>query len=171
MSAGSLEQRGGASRLTLGLGLLGWLVLCFGAAALGSWATTPELPGWYASLRKPSFNPPNWVFGPVWTVLFALMAVAAWLVWKRAGWGGGRAALGAFLVQLGLNTLWSWLFFGRHAIGAAAVEIVILWLAILATAVLFARVDRRAGWMLAPYLAWVGYATVLNIAIWRLNSG
>ena len=97
------------------VGLLGWLVVCFGASAIGSAATISEIEGWYAGLEKPSFNPPNWIFGPVWSVLFFLMAVAAWLVWRRFGFAGAKAALVVFLVQLIANVIWSVLFFGMHS--------------------------------------------------------
>lgn len=124
---------------------------------------------WYDALRKPPFQPPKWVFGPVWTVLYAAMAVAAWRVWRRAGWDGARGPLTLFLVQLALNVAWSWLFFAWRRPDLASVEIVVLWLAILATLLAFLRVDRAAAWLLAPYLAWVTFATALTIALWRLN--
>ena len=150
------------------LGLPGWLLLPFAAAAVG----TRFMPGaWYASLVKPAWNPPNWIFGPVWTLLYVLMGVAAWLVWRRVGWSGARLALGLFIVQLVLNAAWSWLFFGLHRPDLAFVDICALWGLILAVAVLFGRVDRLAAALLVPYLAWVGFATVLNFTIWRLNAG
>jgi benzodiazapine receptor len=124
---------------------------------------------WYDALRKPQFQPPKSVFGPVWTVLYAAMGVAAWRVWRRAGWGGARGALTLFLAQLALNVAWSWLFFAWRRPDLASVEIVVLWLAILATLLAFRRVDRPAAWLLAPYLAWVTFATALTIALWRLN--
>lgn len=150
------------------LGLAGWLLLAFAAAAVGAVASA-DAATFYAQLVKPSWAPPAWVFGPVWSVLYALMGVAAWLVWRRAGAPGRRTALALFFVQLALNGAWSWLFFGRHAIGAALVEIVLLLLAILATTVAFHRISRPAGWLLAPYLAWVTFASALTFAIWRLN--
>lgn len=128
------------------------------------------MPGaWYAALAKPSWTPPGWVFGPVWTTLYLLMAWAAWLVWRRGGEAGGRPALACYGVQLVLNALWSWIFFGRHAIGAALADLALLWLAILATLLLFWRVRRLAGLLLVPYLAWVTMAGFLNHAVWRLN--
>lgn len=148
------------------LALVGWLALSFTAAAMGGFF----LPGeWYAGLRKPSWNPPNWIFGPVWTVLYATMAVAAWLVWKRGGFAGQRIALSLFLMQLLLNALWSPLFFGLRNTGLAFVDIVLLWLAVLATVVAFWRTRPLTGGLLVPYLAWVTFASVLNFAIWRLN--
>ena len=147
-------------------GLVLWVLLCEGTGGIASqWK-----PGaWHAALVKPSWNPPDAVFAPVWILLYALMGVAAWLVWRSVGAPGRRTALALFLVQLVLNGAWSWLFFGRHAIGAALVEIVLLGLAILATTVAFRRISRAAGWLLAPYLVWVTFASALTFAIWRLN--
>ncbi|MGZ4961813.1 MAG: TspO/MBR family protein [Limisphaerales bacterium] len=149
------------------IALVAWLVLCFGVAAIGALF----MPGdWYASLNKPAWNPPGWVFGPVWSALYAMMAVAAWLVWKRGGFPAQRGALTLYLVQLALNAAWTPLFFGLHRPGLAFGEIVLLWLAIGATLLAFSRVTPLAGWLLAPYLAWVSFAAVLNFALWRLNS-
>lgn len=149
-------------------GLMGWLVVSFAAAAAGS----RFLPGaWYATLTKPAWNPPAAVFAPVWTVLYASMGVAAWLVWRRAGFVGARAALAAFGVQLVLNALWSYLFFGLHRPGVALADIGALWIVIVVVAVLFWRVDWRAGALMVPYLAWVGFASCLNFVLWRLNVG
>lgn len=150
------------------LGLVMWLLVTFTAAWMGS----RFMPGeWYASLVKPSWNPPNYLFGPVWTVLYALMAVAAWLVWRQAGWGGAAMALGLFVFQLGLNALWSYLFFGLHRMDLALLEIVCLWLAILATMVAFWMKNHAGGALLAPYLAWVTFASYLNYVLWSLNRG
>ncbi len=129
------------------------------------------MPGeWYASLRKPSWNPPGWIFGPVWTALYAMMAVAAWLVWRRGGFAAQRRPLGWFLAQLALNAAWTPLFFGLHWPGVAFAEIVLLWLAIVATLAAFRRVSRTATLLLVPYLLWVTFATVLNFTLWRLNA-
>ncbi len=149
------------------LALLGFLVVVFVAASFGA----VFQPGaWYAGLAKPSFNPPSWVFAPVWTVLYVLMAVAAWLVWRARGSVAAAAApLAAWLVQLMLNALWSWLFFGLHRMGLALVDIVALWFTIVVTIALFWRVRHLASWLMAPYLAWVSFAMVLNGALWRLN--
>jgi tryptophan-rich sensory protein len=125
---------------------------------------------WYAQLRKPTWNPPGWIFGPVWTALYTMMAIAAWLVWRRGGFAVRRVSLGLFLLQLLLNALWSPLFFGLHNPALAFVEIVMLWLAILATLLAFWKVRRGVGLLLAPYLAWVSFAAVLNFTLWRLNS-
>jgi benzodiazapine receptor len=144
-----------------------WLVLCFSAAALGA----IFLPGeWYAALRKPSWNPPAWIFGPAWTTLYIMMAVAAWLVWRRGGCWAQRKPLGLFLLQLVLNAAWTPLFFGWHKPGLAFAEIVMLWFAILATLLVFWKVHRGAGLLLLPYLAWVTFAAALNFTLWRLNS-
>ena len=150
------------------LGLAGWLLLCYAV----SFVASQFQPGpWFDTLAKPSWNPPSWVFGPVWGVLYGLMGLAAWRVWWMAGgFREAGAALGTFLVQLGLNGLWSGLFFGAHAVGWAFVDIVVLWLAILATTILFWRRSTLAGALLLPYLAWVGFAAALNGAIWQLNA-
>ncbi len=150
------------------LGLVAWLLLPLAAGALGS----QFMPGaWYASLAKPSWNPPSFVFAPVWTTLYILMGVAAWLVWRRAGFRGARLPLVLFIVQLGLNALWTFLFFGRFRPDLAFLDIVALWLMILVVTVLFWRHDRRAGALLLPYIAWVGFAAVLNFTLWRMNAG
>lgn len=149
------------------LALAGWLFVCFAASAVGSLFTPGE---WYASLQKPSWNPPNWIFGPIWITLYAMMALAAWLVWKRGGWHAQRRALALFLVQLALNAAWTALFFGLKNPGLAFAEIVVLWLAIAATLLAFRLVSRPAAWLLAPYLAWVTFAAFLNFTIWRLNA-
>lgn len=149
--------------------LIGFIALCLGAGAVGAAITTPEIATWYPTLAKPPFNPPNWIFGPVWTTLYVLMAIAAWLVWRRSGFSGARAALLLFLTQLALNCFWSLQFFGLHRIGLALVDIVLLLAVIVATALAFRRHSPIAALLLVPYLAWVCFATVLNFAIWRLN--
>ena len=147
--------------------LAGWLVLSFSAASLGAFFMPGE---WYATLKKPSWNPPGWIFGPVWSALYTMMAVAAWLVWKRGGFAAQRRPLTLFLVQLALNAVWTPLFFGLHRPGLAFAEIVMLWLAIAATLAAFRPVSRPAAWLFVPYLAWVSFAAVLNFTLWRLNS-
>lgn len=155
------------SRSKAVVGLFGWILICFAAAALGA----VFMPGeWYTSLKKPSWNPPAWVFGPVWSVLYAMMAVSVWLVWKRGGWSTHRVPLGLFLVQLLLNAAWTPLFFGLQRPGLAFAEILLLWLAIAATLMAFRTVSRAAAWLLLPYLAWVSFAALLNGALWRLNA-
>ncbi|MFL6230997.1 MAG: TspO/MBR family protein [Pyrinomonadaceae bacterium] len=153
------------------LGLAFSVAVCFAAAGLGSLFTRPAIPGWYARLAKPSWTPPAWLFGPVWTLLYLLMAVAAWLVWREHGFAGGAAhALVSFAVQLCLNVLWSVIFFGWKRKGLALAEIVLLWLAILTTTIAFHRLTPAAGWLMSPYLAWVSFAALLNFSIWRKNE-
>lgn len=149
------------------IALILFLVACFAVAGLGSFATNPEIPTWYAKLKKPAWTPPNWLFGPVWTTLYAAMAVAAWLVWKREGW---QAALTLFAIQLVLNLAWSFIFFRFHNPGWAFAEIVLLWIAIAATAISFAPVSKVSAALLVPYLVWVTYAAALNLSIWRMND-
>jgi translocator protein len=143
------------------------IVACFAVAGIGGLATTPNIPNWYAGLAKPSWNPPSWLFGPVWSVLYLSMAVAAWLVWRR---GNALMPLTLFAIQLGFNAAWSWLFFGMHSPGVAFVDIVLLWGAIAATTIAFGLRSKVAGLLLVPYLVWVSFAAVLNFAIWRLNG-
>ncbi len=145
-----------------------WLVLTFCAPALGYAAGQGD---WYAGLSKPAWNPPGWLFGPVWTTLYALMAVAAWLVWRRGGWRAQRGPLGLYLVQLALNAAWTPLFFGLRWPLAGLVDIVLLLAAVVATLAAFVRVRRWAGLLLVPYLLWVSFATVLNFTLWQLNRG
>jgi len=149
------------------LGLL--MIVVFAVSALGSSVTLPKITGWYANLTKPSFNPPPWVFGPVWTILYVLMAVAAWRVWLCSTAVGRPAALIWFAVQLVLNAAWSPIFFGLEQPRLALVVIIALLIALTATVFRFFSVDRLAGWMLVPYLIWVGFATLLNGAIAILN--
>ncbi len=155
------------------------------AGIIGSVFTTPSIAGWYVGIVKPALNPPAWVFGPVWTTLFALMGIAAFIVWssyapadaeamadKQATEDkkkGIRLALILFGIQLVLNTLWSIIFFGLHSPGGALVEIIFLWLAILATIITFAKISKPAAWLLVPYILWVSFAMYLNYAIWSLN--
>ena len=157
------------SRLRDLWGLGAWLLICFAVAAAGGAVTATSVNDWYQTLQKPWFTPPDWVFAPVWTTLYALMAVAAWRVWRKSGFAQARWALLVFAIQLGLNFGWSLLFFGSHLIGAALVEIVVLLGAIVVTTILFARRDRLAGVLLLPYALWVGYAILLNASIWVLN--
>jgi tryptophan-rich sensory protein len=155
------------------IALLLFLVSSFGTGFLGSFATARGLPFWYQTLTKPSWNPPNWLFGPVWTLLYLLMGIAAWQIWSASrteGHGLRTSALALYFCQLLLNALWSWLFFGWQLVAVAFWEIVLLELAIVAMTWLFFKIRPRAGWMLVPYLLWVLFAASLNFAIWRLNA-
>jgi translocator protein len=143
------------------------LILCLGVAGIGGLVTAPNIPNWYAGLAKPSWTPPGWIFGPVWSVLYLNMAVAAWLVWRR---GDAAVPMTLFGIQLTFNAAWSWLFFGLHSPSAAFIDIVLLWMAIVATTVIFWRRSTLAGILFMPYLIWVSFAAVLNFAIWRLNA-
>ena len=149
--------------------LIGFILLGLAVGAAGGAITSTSVDTWYAALEKPSFNPPNWVFAPVWTTLYVLMAIAAWRVWRLRDTPPARPALGLWAVQLALNLCWSFVFFGARMVGGALAEIGVLFVAILATGALFWRVDRMAGALMVPYAAWVAFAMVLNAAIWRLN--
>lgn len=158
--------------LTTGSDLLALTVLvgiCLLVGALGAGVTATSVDTWYVGIAKPSFNPPNAVFGPVWTALYLLMAVAAWRIWRRADSDIARGPLTLFALQLALNLGWSVAFFGLRDIGFAVGVILALDLAVLATILLFRRIDGPAALLLVPYLAWIAFATVLTIAIWRLN--
>ena len=165
MSTG-MDPRVQVSAVRSALALAGWLALSFAAAAVGGFL----LPGeWYARLQKPAWNPPNWIFGRVWTALYTAMAIAAWLVWKRGGFAKQRVALSLFLLQLLFNALWSPCFFGLRNPALAFLDIMLLWLALLATVIKFGKARLLAGALLVPYLAWVTFASALNFALWRLN--
>ena len=151
-------------------GLFALLIICFSVAAIGGLATAPNIPSWYAGLAKPSWTPPGWVFGPVWSVLYLTMAVAAWLVWRQNGLAKASVPMTLFGVQLVFNAVWSWLFFWLHSPGAAFLDIVLLWTAITATTVIFWRRSALAGLLFVPYLLWVSFAVALNFSIWRLNG-
>ena len=149
-------------------GWIGWFVLVFVVAAVGSTASI-EARDFYAQLVQPAWAPPPWLFGPVWTVLYVMMGIAAALVWRAGGFHERRVELTLFLLQLALNGLWSWLFFAWSLGGIAFAEVVLLWLAISATLVLFYRVRPLAGVLLVPYLLWVTFAAALNYTLWQLN--
>ena len=150
------------------IALIVWLVVSLAAGGVGALATR-NAREFYASLAKPAWAPPGWLFGPVWTVLYVLMGVAAWLVWRSAGWGGASGALSLFLVQLVCNAAWSWIFFAWRSGALAFADIVLLLVLIVATMLAFARVHGLAALLLLPYLAWVVFATALTFAIWRGN--
>ncbi len=155
--------------------LIASILLAELAGIIGSIFTTPSIPNWYAGLVKSPLNPPGWVFGPVWTTLFALMGIAFFLVWSSYASADEakrkkiKVAMIIFGVQLVLNTLWSIIFFGLHSPGGALVEIVFLWIAIFATIISFSKVRKAAAWLLVPYILWVSFAIFLNYSIWRLN--
>ena len=159
-----LRPRVSGPSLLIGLGF--WLAVTFTAAWIGSWYQPGE---WYAALVKPTLTPPAWIFGPVWTLLYAMMAIAAWLVWRRYGWANAIGPLSLFLGQLALNALWSYLFFGLQSPGLALLDIIALWLAILITLMAFWRYHPPAGLLLLPYFLWVSFATYLNFQFWHLN--
>lgn len=146
------------------------ILICQGAGITGSLFTSPAIKGWYAWLEKPSFNPPNWIFAPVWTLLFLLMGISLYLVWEK-GLESKKAktALSIFTVQLILNILWSFFFFGLQSPLLGFIEIVLLWFAILATILSFYRISSKAALLLVPYILWVSFATLLNFSIWQLN--
>ncbi len=154
------------SRTRAVLGLIIFLVMCFAVASIGAAFPPGE---WYAQLAKPAFNPPAWVFGPVWTVLYVLMAVAAWRVWCDGSWHEHRIALTLFVLQLGLNGLWSPLFFGLKRLDLALLDLILLWIALLATILRFRRTSNLAAALLLPYLAWVSFAGVLNYSLLSMN--
>lgn len=161
--------------MTLPRNAVEWIALAvfvvgsLAAGFLGSVATMSNIPTWYATLVRPPLNPPNWLFAPVWTLLYILMGIAAFLVWQRRDHPAAKTGLALFGVQLGLNVLWSWLFFALHSLGLALVGIAALWLAILGTIERFHRVDPLAAYLLVPYLAWTTFAAYLNAAYWYLN--
>jgi benzodiazapine receptor len=150
--------------------LLVSILICQGAGAVGSFFTSPVISSWYAGLEKPSFNPPNWIFAPVWTILFLLMGISLYLIWRR-GLEDKKAKIAVFIfaIQLILNVLWSFLFFGLQSPLYAFVEIIILWLAILITIINFSKISKLAAYLLLPYILWVSFASVLNFSILILN--
>ena len=147
--------------------LAGFIILCLGVGGVSGFATVQSVQDWFPTLHKPFFNPPSWVFGPVWTLLYIMMAVAAWRVWLEGS--AVKLALNLFFIQLVLNFLWTIIFFGMKNIGLALIEIIALWIMIALTLRAFMKIAKPAGWMMAPYLAWVSFATLLNASIWWLN--
>jgi benzodiazapine receptor len=167
-SGSRVSSRNPVSRQAAGLVI--WFLVVFAAAALGAIASS-SADEFYPALSRPSWAPPGSVFGPVWTVLYALQAIAAWLLWRDRGFDTAKTALTLFLVQLVVNALWSWLFFAWRMGAAAFVDVVVLWVLIVATLVAFWRHHRLAAVLLAPYLAWVTFATFLTYAVWQRNPG
>ncbi|MDB5531921.1 MAG: tryptophan-rich sensory protein [Hyphomicrobiales bacterium] len=151
------------------LGLIVFLAVSLAVSVVGGFITASSVSTWYPTLQKPPFNPPNWIFGPVWTTLYILMAIAGWRVWWLQRQSVFASPIGLYCVQLGLNLLWSLLFFGLHTIGWALVDILALLATIMITTVVFWRIDRIAGLLFVPYLAWVAFASLLNASIWWLN--
>lgn len=149
--------------------LVGLILLCLAVATAGGAVSASAVREWYPTLIHPAFAPPNWVFGPVWTILYVMMAVAAWRAWRKDHFSRDSVPLRLFLSQLALNCAWSFIFFGFHQIGLAVVDIVALLVAILATTASFRSRDRTAAVLMLPTLAWVGFATALNLEFWRLN--
>jgi benzodiazapine receptor len=150
--------------------LFGFIILCLAVSAVGGAITATSVDTWYQALEKPPFNPPDWVFAPVWTALYILMGIAAWRVWRLRSFVNSGKALSTFAVQLGLNLAWSFLFFGLQRIDLALGEIFILLIAIIVNTIMFLRIDRLAGLMFVPYVVWVTYATILNTSLWLLNE-
>ena len=149
--------------------LIFFLLITFLAAFIGNFFTMPNIQDWYISLNKPSFNPPTWLFGPAWTILYVLMAVSAFLVWRGKGNPQRKKALTFYFIQLALNSLWSVIFFGLHNLGLAFLEIIFLWFFIVLTLINFYTIKKLAGILFIPYLIWVSFAGILNFAIWQLN--
>lgn len=149
--------------------LVALISLCLAVGAIAGIITIPEVKGWYQTLVKPELTPPDQVFGPVWTTLYVIMAVAAWRAWRHSNFAWSSKALWLFLFQLTLNFAWSFLFFHYHWLLASGAEIAVLWLSIVFTVECFMRLDRVAGFLMLPYLAWVSYATMLTWEIWRMN--
>jgi tryptophan-rich sensory protein len=152
------------------LKLIAFIGVCELAGIIGSVFTSSSVKTWYAGLAKPILNPPNWIFAPVWTILFALMGIAVFLVFEK---GGDRKevkeSLGIFAVQLSLNIFWSFLFFGLQSPGTAFIEIIFLWFAIAVTIISFAKISKQAAWLMTPYILWVSFAGYLNFAVWLIN--
>ncbi len=151
------------------INLIFWVGLCLLSGFAGSSATLPEITGWYQQIQKPSWTPPDWIFGPVWTLLYILMGIAASRVWAKRKESSVFYPLALFLLQLALNTAWSFIFFGQHLLFWALIEILILLSAIALTWMSFRKIDSLAGYLFIPYLIWVIFATYLNAAIWWLN--
>ncbi len=158
------------NRSSLGIKIIIGIVGCLVVGFLSGFATSDAISGWYVDIVKPSFNPPNWIFGPVWTILYTLMGISAALVWHQ-GWEKRevKIALSFFAIQLLLNGLWSIIFFGAQQLGLAFAEIILLWIMIVVCIILFSNINKTASYLLIPYLLWVSFATILNFNIWQLN--
>lgn len=156
------------SRMQQISGLVVWLLLSFLVATLGAVASI-QAAEFYGQMIQPTWAPPAWVFGPVWSTLYLIMGISAWLVWRQDGYKGARLALTLFIIQWVLNALWSWLFFAWHMGAYAFVDVLLLWLCILFTIITFNAKSKLAAWLLVPYLAWVSFASALNYSVWQLN--
>ncbi|MDA0687476.1 MAG: tryptophan-rich sensory protein [Proteobacteria bacterium] len=165
-----MESTAALSRNRRLAGLSGWLLLCFAVSAIGALASI-QAQAFYGHLVQPDWAPPGYVFGPVWTILYAMMAIAAWLVWCKGGFRENRLALSLFLAQLAVNALWSWLFFAWFLGALAFADIMLLWLLIATTLWAFWRRHLLAGMLMLPYLFWVSFAAMLNFSVWQLNPG
>ena len=164
-----MNIEGRRSIAKLSVGLIVSILFCFAAGAIGGMATASSVDDWYSEVIKPPWNPPNWIFGPVWSILYLMMGVSAWLIWKESQFKKANLELGWFAFHLVLNVLWSVIFFGLQSPGWAAIEIVLLWISIAVSILLFFRRSKLAAIMLVPYLAWVTFAMFLNYSIWYLN--
>ncbi len=146
------------------------IALTVGIGAASGYFTVKEIAVWYASLNKPSFNPPNYLFGPVWTILYILMGISLFLIWKQPPSSQRKKAITVYLFQFALNIAWSYIFFNQHLILFALIEMIVMWVGILYTIILFSKYSKLAAWLLVPYISWVSFAAILNAAIWVLNS-
>lgn len=156
----------GLSNITKAISAIALTVALGGASG---YVTVKEIPTWYASLNKPSFNPPNYLFGPVWTILYILMGISLFLIWKQPPSPQRKQALTIYLLQFALNLAWSFIFFNQHQIFLALFEIIAIWICILLTILAFSKINKVAAWLLVPYISWVSFATVLTYYIWLLN--
>lgn len=170
LSATEASRYGRITPMNNTIKLITCIVVSELAGIIGSVFTVSSIDGWYATVVRPAIAPPNWIFGPVWITLYALMGIAAFLIWKKGlDRKDVRFALGIFVAQLVLNSLWSIIFFGMQNLGGAFAEIIALWIAIVATMIAFARISKPAAWLLAPYILWVSFAAILNYSFWALN--
>lgn len=151
------------------LGLLSAILICEAAGIIGAFFTTPNISTWYVGLNKPFFSPPNFIFAPVWTTLYLLMGISLYLIWQAKGDNRKRLPLKLFFAQLGLNILWSIIFFGAHSIVGGLFIIILLWILIFLTIIYFQKINKLAAYLLYPYLAWVFFATILNFTLFLLN--
>ncbi|MFA5767681.1 MAG: TspO/MBR family protein [Candidatus Paceibacterota bacterium] len=157
------------NNISTALGVVISIFIAQMAGVIGSFFTVSGVQNWYAYLQKPVFAPPSWVFAPAWITLYTLMGIAAFLVWKKRNVIGVKSALWLYGIQLGFNALWSIIFFGMRNPGLAFIEILVLWVLILAVTVKFFKIDKAAGYLFIPYILWVTFASVLNFAVWQIN--